>query len=144
MATIKVTRGGCGINYTDANGNARHTLKTPEHGPFECDNAQAARLVRLGVAEYVGNPAPVKVHVEPVQGEQDQEGEELAYHIDVSALELMPYNELKKLAKDMGINPVGMKKADLVQAIAEVEVEPGEPLYDSEDDVPDLTVADPE
>lgn len=54
MATIRVKCGGCGIEYQDANGNKRHALKTPESGPFECDDAQAERLVGLGVAEYVG------------------------------------------------------------------------------------------
>ena len=57
MKKIKVTRGGCGIAYTDKNGTARHALKTAESGPFECDDKQADRLVRLGVAVYVGAPA---------------------------------------------------------------------------------------
>ena len=41
MKKIKVTRGGCGICYTDANGVKRHALKTPENGAFECGDEQA-------------------------------------------------------------------------------------------------------
>lgn len=89
MATIRVKCGGCGIKYTDANGKARHALKTPESGAFECDDAQADRLVGLGVAEYVGlqwrevadevadeEPAPVTEtqHEEPGEPSQDPEG----------------------------------------------------------------------
>ena len=48
MKKIRVTRGGCGICYTDANGVKRHALKTPENGAFECGDEQADRLVRLG------------------------------------------------------------------------------------------------
>lgn len=47
MKKIRVTRGGCGICYTDANGVKRHALKTPENGAFECGDEQADRLVRL-------------------------------------------------------------------------------------------------
>ena len=53
MIKIRVTRGGCGISYEDEHGTKRHALKTPEDGPFMCDEAQAERLVRLGVAAYV-------------------------------------------------------------------------------------------
>lgn len=85
MATIRVKCGGCGIKYTDANGKARHALKTPESGAFECDDAQADRLVGLGVAEYVGlqwrqvaveEPAPVPEtqHEETGEPSQDPEG----------------------------------------------------------------------
>ena len=135
---IKIISGVYG-HYT----GGRVVPKDKNDAPFELPSDEEARLVNAGVAEYVGRPAHVTVHVDPSHDEQDQEGEKLISHFEPSDLELMPYNELKKLAKDIGINPIGMKKADLVQAIAEVEVEPG-PLYDSEDDVPDLTVADPE
>ena len=54
MKKIRITRGGCGICYTDANGVKRHALKTPESGAFECSDEQADRLVRLGVAIYAG------------------------------------------------------------------------------------------
>lgn len=53
MKKIKVIRGGCGIFYTDKSGTKRHALKTPENGPFECNDEQAYRLVQAGVAVYI-------------------------------------------------------------------------------------------
>lgn len=122
MKKIRVTRGGCGICYTDANGVKRHALKTPENGAFECGDEQADRLVRLGVAAYVGS------------------AEKPAQQADAN-LEGWSYNELKKLAAEMGVEVKGNKKADYIAAIAAEEVEAG-----AEDDElpPDLDVADPE
>ena len=161
MATIKVKYGGCGIKYTDANGNARHALKTPESGPFECDDAQAARLVGLGVAEYVNDlgwkkvadpePQPDAQQEEPVQEpvEPAQEPEKKMGHLSAEDLEKWDYNELKKLAADMGVVPEGRKKSDYIAAIVAVEVELGpevdpDDVDDPDNDLPDLTAADPE
>ena len=133
MAKIKVTRGGCGIQYTDANGNARHALKTPENGPFECDDAQAAHFVSLGMAEYVGAAI--------------QETEKARGHLSAEDLETWDYNDLKKLAADMGVEPKGKKKADYITAIVAVEVEIGEGDTEAEgdgDEPPVLNAADPE
>lgn len=136
MKTIKVTRGGCGIKYTDANGVARHALKTPEHGPFECDDAQAEWFVGLGVAEYVG---AVK------QAEQAApEHAPTTGRFEVADLELMEYSELKKLAAEMGVKPDGQKKADYIAALAAVEVEVEEDADADDDELPDLSAADPE
>ena len=66
MVKIRVTCGGCGIEYTDEHGNARHALKTAEDGPFLCDAKQAERLVGLGVAAYVTTKEP-----ETAEGDQD-------------------------------------------------------------------------
>lgn len=146
MVKIRVIQGGCGIAYKDENGTARHALRTPEHGPFMCDDAQAARLVRLGVAVYVAEQqaapepttAPEAGRGEPEQT-TDDEPEKTTGHLDPAQLESMDYNELKKLAADMGVTPKGKKKADLIEAITAAEVEPGD-----EDDLPDLSAADPE
>ena len=163
MAKIKIIQGGCGISYKDEHGTARHTLKTPEHGAFECDDAQAARLVRLGVAAYVteqqatteptkdptaGSKEPTK---DPTAGSKEPEQtpgskpEKTTGHLDREQLESMDYNELKKLAAEMGAEPAGKKKADLIDAIVAVEVELGDEVEPSdEDDMPDLSAADPE
>ena len=156
MARIKVTRGGCGIQYTDAHGNARHALKTPESGPFECADAQAARLVELGVADYVNDlgwrqvadPAP-KPEVQEETGEPSQEAEKATGHLDAEQLAGMDYNELKKLAFDMGVEPKGKKKSDYIAAIVAVEVELGpevdpDDVDDPDNDLPVLSAADPE
>ena len=150
MAKIKVTRGGCGIQYTDAHGNARYALKTPESGPFECDDAQAARLVSLGVADYVdelgwrqvADPAPQTDAQREEQADGSQETEKATGHLDAEQLAEMGYNELKKLAADMGVKPEGKTKADYIAAIVAAEVEPGD--EDDGDELPELNAADPE
>ena len=147
MKKIRVTRGGCGIAYTDAHGVKRHALKMPEDGSFECDDAQADRLVRLGVAAYVTEKAP-EAQQEPEENE-DQDPQEPAKttgHLDAAELENWEYNQLKKLAADMGVTPKGKKKADLIAAIAAVEVTPGNEAEpdDEDDNPPELGAADPE
>ena len=167
MARIKVKTGGCGITYTDASGNARHALKTPEHGPFECAAKQAARLVELGVAAYVDEPEADDedlddlgtdpddedlddLDAEPEDSEKEQEPEpaKVVGHLDAEDLEAWDYNELKKLAADMELKPVSMKKADLIAAIvaAEIEVDEADVLdaLDPDNELPELAACDPE
>lgn len=136
MTVIKIKGGGCGIKYTDGNGVARYALKTPKDGAFECEVEQAKRLVALGVAEVV-EPWTLGPNV---VGEAD--GDKLPGHLDAAQLESMDFNDLKKLAKDMGVTPDGKKKADYIAALVAVEVEPGEEV--DGDDLPDLNVVEPE
>lgn len=147
MKKIRVTRGGCGIAYTDAHGVNRHALKMPEDGPFECDDAQADRLVRLGVAAYVTAKAPeAQQEPEENEGQDPQEPAKTTGHLDAAELESWEYNQLKKLAADMGVTPKGKKKADLIAAITAVEVTPGNEVEpdDEDDNPPELGAADPE
>ena len=157
MAKIKITLGGAGIEYKDANGNARHALKTPEDGPFECDDAQAERLVGLHVAEYVNelgwrqvadNPAPQPdENPDATAPETEKETEKTTGHLDAEELAKMDYNDLKKLAADMGVTPKGKKKDDYIAALVAAEVEIGDkedPDEDDDNDLPVLNAADPE
>ena len=138
MKKIRVTRGGCGICYTDSNGVKRHALKTPENGDFECSDEQADRLVRLGVAVYVED---VKQQ-DDTDTKQDGETEStMKTHLDAEELENWDYNELKKLAAELGVEPAGKKKADYIAAIVAEEVEVS---VDDDELPPDLNVADPE
>lgn len=138
MKKIRVTRGGCGICYTDSNGVKRHALKTPENGDFECSDEQADRLVRLGVAVYVED---VKQQ-DDTDTKQDGETEStMKTHLDAEELESWDYNELKKLAAEMGVEPAGKKKADYIAAIVAEEVEVS---VDDDELPPDLNVADSE
>lgn len=148
MATIRVVCGGCGIKYTDKNGNARHALKTPESGAFECDDAQAARLVGLGVAKYVLQPV-VTVAYEVADEEpatapepQQEEVEEVAKAPETLAekLEKMSYVTLKYMAAERGIVPNGKKKPDYIAALVAAGVE----IDDEDDELPELCAADPE
>lgn len=154
MAYIKVKQGGVGVKYIDAHGNERHALKTPENGPFECDDAQAARYVKLGAAEYVGAQEVPAEQVDDQQnddqqnddqqvetGEPSQEPEKVAYHLDAEQLENMTVAQLKALAKDMGADVSGCKKKpDYIAAIVAVDVH----IDDEDDELPDLSAADPE
>lgn len=141
MKKIKVTRGGCGICYTDANGVKRHALKTPENGAFECSDEQADRLVRLGVAVYAGSAEKSTQQADVDQDRTEKPEQTVRGHLSAEDLEGWDYNELKKLAADMGVEVKGKKKADYIAAITAEEVEAG-----AEDDElpPDLDVADPE
>lgn len=148
MAIIKVTLGGCGISIKDANGNMRHVLKTPEDGPFECDDKHAESLVKLGRAEYVGKRILAEsIFVPGTDSESDKQEESgnLTGHMDAAELETWDYNDLKKLAADMGVKPEGQKKADYIAAIVAVEVEIEEAaIVEDDDELPDLSAADPE
>lgn len=64
-----------------------------------------------------------------VEGEPEEQAAqpEAAAHLDKEQLESMKFDDLKKLAEDMGIDTKGLKKkAELVEAISAVEVIPGE------------------
>ena len=100
---IQIIRGVYG--YLDKDGIVRP--KTEADAPFALTPEQEARLVRLGVAQYVGevNSAP-----------EVPTGERLL--TDMSA------KELRELGKDYGISfKVGVSKAEMVAAIEEAENE---------------------
>lgn len=152
MRKIRVTRGGCGVPIANASGTVTHTLKTPKDEPFECDDALAARFVEQGVAVYCdceenatqpnveGETADEAEVEEPA--EEETEGEEPSTtHLDADALAKWDYNDLKKLAADMGVTPEGKKKADYIAAIVAADLEIDD---EDEDDLPELDVADPE
>lgn len=139
MKLIKVTRGTCGIKYTDAKGLTKYESKTAADGAFELDEAQAERLVSLGVAKYA-KTTEENVNAAETPEEADED-EKLTVHLDADQLGEMSYDELKKLAADMGVTPKGKKKDDYIEAICAAEVEAGE---EDEDELPDLNAADPE
>lgn len=150
MAKIRVTCGGCGIEYTDEHGKARHALKTAEDGPFLCDAKQAERLVRLDVAAYVTTKEPA--NAEAGEGDQDpgDNPDTQTGHLSAEDLEKWDFNDLRKLAADMGVKPEGKKKADYIAAIVAVEVAAGDDEAENDgeaegdDELPELGAADPE
>ena len=140
MKAIIITRGTCGVKYTDANGCARYTTKTAADGVFEIDDAQAERFVSLGVAKYATvTEAAQEPEAIPRIPADDEEGEQLTGHLDADQLGTMSYNDLKKLAADMGVKPEGTKKDDYIAAICAAEAD-----VDDADELPDLSAADPE
>lgn len=89
------------------------TKKQPD--VFVEDKATAEAAVATGYFTLVED--------EPEQAAQP----EAAAHLDKEQLESMKFDDLKKLAEDMGIDTKGLKKkAELVEAISAVEVIPGE------------------
>lgn len=133
---IKIKYGGCGIKYADGNGVERHALKTPEDGFFQCEIEQAKRLVALGVAEFEADAKNTG---------KTQEGGKLAGHLDAEQLETMNFNDLKKLAKDMGVKPADKTKAGYIAALVAVEVEAdAEDVEEDPDGPPNLEPTDPE
>ena len=144
---IKITCGGCGIKYKDANGVERHALKTPEDGPFECEIEQAKRLVALGVAEYMSG-SQCQGDIEQGDTEQGDTGEgaaKITGRLDAAELEKWDYKDLKALAADMGVEPEGKKKSDYIAAIVAANVEiDDEGEGEGDDELPELNAADPE
>lgn len=103
------------LSYT---GLVSATQKNPD--TFTEDKAIADDAVASGYFTLIEDGA-----------EEAQEQQETKYHLDKTQLDEMKFDDLKKLAADMGIDITGIKKkADLVDAIAAVEVEPGEPVDD--------------
>lgn len=122
-------------------------------GTCEVDEAEAKRLVALGVASIVGEAEDELV----ASGSTDESGDapcvdmpseensaedDAEAHIDAAQLQEMTVAQLKCLASDLGIDtPRPGKKDDLIAAIVSATVEPGE--ESAEDDLPDLGAAAP-
>ena len=129
---IKIVRGVYG--FMDKNGIVRP--KTAADEPFELLPEQEARLVRLGVAEYVGD-AKIEQDVEAEQEETEQEEAEQEEFEDEQdpigfdeipeeepALSELSVKELRAIGKDYGLSfKVGTTKDDMVKAIQAAEAE---------------------
>jgi hypothetical protein len=150
---VKIISGTYGHRPLLPNGKHSPYLNPVKAGspPIDVDEAEAKRLISLGVAEPVEprkNTAPVTEAVEKapeaeaeeetvteaVEEAPEAEEETVTGNLDGADLEDMSFNDLKALAKDMGIDAGKFKsKAALIKAISEVEVEaPAEDLPDLE------------
>lgn len=120
---IKIIKGVYG--YMDKNGCVKP--KTEKDGPFALSEEQEARLVRLGVAVYVGEP----------DKDPDQEKDQEPGHLDHEQLGELTNAQLKELAEEMGIDTKKLTtKAKLIEAITAAEVIPG-PAEDGEEETED-------
>lgn len=114
MKKIKVTRGACGISYTDEAGAKRYATKTAEDGAFEYEDEKAARLVARGVAEYVSE-----------ESEKTESPD----------LRELTVKELVKMAGDLGVDVSKCrKKAEYIAAITESNDTDDEEKDDEEKD----------
>ena len=122
---IKIVQGVYG--FLDENGIVRP--KTEADEPFELAPEQEARLVNLGVAQYVGN---VKVEQEPeetatedteqVETEDEQDPIGMDEMPAEEPLSNLPVKELREIGKEYGLTfKVGMTKDDMVKAIEAAE-----------------------
>lgn len=117
---IKIISGVYG--YLDKNGCVKP--KTEKDEPFSLTEEQEARLVGLGVAEYVNTPGQ----------ENGQENGQEDVHLDPEQLSEMTNAQLKEMAEEMGIDTKKLTtKAKLIEAITSVEVIPG-PAEDGEEE----------
>ncbi len=146
---IKIVRGVYG--FLDANGIVRP--KTEADEPFELLPEQEARLVRLGVAEYVGNTEGEQEPEDSTQEEIEQEefeGEQEPIGFDETPPEIIPLSdlnakELREMGKEYGLTfKVGTTKDDMVKAIeaAQAEIDTAEdedsepvPVFDASEAV---------
>lgn len=81
--------------------------KTKKSEPFQVDDASGKRLIAFGIAKEVA-PAPE----EPETPAPDT-------HLDEGQLSEMSINELRALAKDMGLSAGGSKDDIIARIVAE-------------------------
>ena len=136
---IKIISGTYGHRPLLPNGKRSPYLNPVKAGgpPIEVDDAEAERLFALGVAEKADPEENKAPEAKAAEKAPEAAGEPITGHLDGVDLESMSFNDLKALAKDIGIDAGKIKsKAGLIQAITEVEVEsPAEelPAFDAED-----------
>lgn len=137
---IKIVKGVYG--FMDKNGMVRP--KTAADEPFALLPEQEARLVKLGIAQYVEDVKDAQEpeetateDTEQVEAEDAQEpiGFDETPPVDTD-LSKMSVPELRKLGKEYGLTfKVGFSKADMVQAIEAKEAELSA-ITEDEDDEP--------
>ena len=126
---------------------------TERGGTCEVDEAEAKRLVALGVAVIVRevDEAPVAsastgrndaAPCADIPNKENGAESDAEAHLDTEQLQEMTVAQLKELAVELGIETAKLrKKDDLIAAIVAVPVEPGEEI--GEGDLPDLSAAAP-
>ena len=119
---IKIIKGIYG--YRNKNGIIEP--KTTESPAFSLTDVQEERLVKIGVAAYAN-----EVVVAPVQQPLEGQNE----NAKKAMLERMNVNDLKKLAKEKGVEQG--KKEDMIAAILELEEE-SEDDREEDDDMPEF------
>ena len=84
-------------------------------GAFQIDDeAKAARLVQLGVAEYADGAKVQTSSNDDTENNSNGNDENNGNETDIDS---MSYNELKEKATELGIVYPGKKKADLIEEI---------------------------
>lgn len=119
---IQIVRGVYG--YLDKDGIVRP--KTEADAPFTLTPEQEERLVRLGVAQYVGSvkEAPEAQPDDIVNSAPEEEETAEETPTDGLSLADLSAKELREIGKEYGLTfKVGMTKDDMVKAIQAAEAE---------------------
>lgn len=141
MKKIVITGGRYG--YISPSG--AYSVKTVDSPPFEVEDKEAARLVKLGVAKIHGESGKRAENegVTPTKGSTpaDNENAHSGENEGAPAYDMnTPVNELREIGKSVGISfKVGTKKEDMVAALNEYFSADN----DEDDDELDLSAADP-
>lgn len=145
---IRIKCGTCGTSQG---------YKTQADGAFSLPVSEEARLVSRGVADYVTEPIiganpGIAMPASALEGGEAGEAEGVEApngngvgHLDEEQLKTMSLNDLKDLAKELGVKTTGLRSiAAYAKAIAAVEVAPGEEIAAEDGETPpDLGVEAP-
>ena len=126
MTKVRIVSGGYGAHE---NGRVKLYLRGQE---AEVSQEEAERLVKLGVAEFVKEPVlmaetlPVDDAVSETGDTPEAEADDatglIPGHLDTEDLKKMPFDQLKKLAADCGLQVGKLKsRENIVNALAEME-----------------------
>ena len=127
MCEIRIVSGTYGMNV-----NGRIAVVRREQ-TCEVPEEEAARLVSLGVAVYVKEPVLVaetpavgdavnETGDTPEAEENDATDDLIPGHLDEEELRKMPFDQLKKLAADCGLQVGKLRsRENIVKALAEME-----------------------
>lgn len=148
MKTIKIILGTYGYMK---NGTPPVDLIDKNSEPIEVSDEEAARLIDSGVAVEVKAAVPTSA---PAATQEPKGTEEpvtdapmVTGHLDAEALKGYSYNDLRRLAKDLGLDTTG-KTEELIERIASAQVQAPATEDDGTDadneEPPVLTAVDPE
>lgn len=134
---IKIVKGTYGAII---NGQVRP--KNANSPAFSLNEKEEARLVKLGVAVYVGQDkdeaAEVKAPVEDKQKPEEKPAETTETTTDYTKLSM---KELSQIAKELNINSFGLKKSALIEKIKEATATGEEDAAEEDEIVDDDTPA---
>lgn len=121
---------------------------TKEDGPQQFDPELEARLVKQGVAKYVGEQPTAPTPAEKPEQEPEAAPETGDAPVDPEYDEDMKLDELKEVAAAYGVDASAMrKKADVIAAIEEAKAAADEAADDGQSDdgeePPQIGAADP-
>ena len=139
---IKMIAGVFGLQVKQPGKKTRVVAKGPADGPFSASPEQEARLVDLGLARYVDEPAedavvddggnepmPPDDYVPEAEASEDEADEQ-----EARPIEELTAKELRELGKEYGLSfKANASKASMIEAIKAAWPEPAEdaPAFDA-------------